>query len=294
MLQHSETEQDTIHRVFPVRDSVWNFQNKTFIMGILNTTPDSFSDGGKNFDPRIAVENALKMIQDGVDIIDIGGQSTRPNAPEVSVEEEINRVVPVIRAIRSQNSEIPISIDTFRAEVASAAIAAGADLINDVSGGTRDPQMLRIMETTRAPVCLMHMRGDSSTMMNLTHYKGDLITSIRDELSKVVKKAIETGLLRWKIIIDPGIGFAKDLEQNFAILRRLKEFATDDLLHMPLLVGVSRKGFIGKVTEREIPKDRVFGTAAANTIAIVNGANIIRVHDIKEMRDVLLIADKSK
>jgi dihydroneopterin aldolase/2-amino-4-hydroxy-6-hydroxymethyldihydropteridine diphosphokinase/dihydropteroate synthase/2-amino-4-hydroxy-6-hydroxymethyldihydropteridine diphosphokinase/dihydropteroate synthase len=294
MLQHSEIEQDVIHRVFPLRNSVWNFENRTFIMGILNTTPDSFSDGGKNYDPQAALGNALKMIEEGVDIIDVGGQSTRPNAPEISAEEEISRVVPVIKAIRSKNGEIPISIDTFRAKVAAAAIEAGADLINDVSGGTRDPEMLGVMKTSGAPVCLMHMRGDSSTMMNLTHYNGDLITAIRGELSNVVKKAIETGILRWKIMIDPGIGFAKDLDQNFAILRRLKEFSSDSLVHMPILVGVSRKGFIGKVTDKDFPQDRVFGTAAANTIAIVNGANVIRVHDIKEMRDVLLIADKSK
>jgi dihydroneopterin aldolase/2-amino-4-hydroxy-6-hydroxymethyldihydropteridine diphosphokinase/dihydropteroate synthase/2-amino-4-hydroxy-6-hydroxymethyldihydropteridine diphosphokinase/dihydropteroate synthase len=294
ILQHSDIEQDKIHRVFPIRGTIWNFDSQTYIMGILNTTPDSFSDGGKNYDLDSAVQNALQMVEEKVDIIDIGGQSTRPNAPEITEQEEIGRVVPVIKAIREKNKTVPISVDTFRAKVALAAIEAGADLINDVSGGTRDPHMLQAMKQTNVPVCLMHMRGDSKTMMQLTNYKGDLMTAIRSELTSIVSNAIKNGIFRWNILIDPGIGFAKDYEQNFTILKRLQELSREELVHLPLLVGVSRKGFIGTVTDKKVPNERVYGTAAANTIAIMNGANIIRVHDIKEMRDVLLVADKSK
>jgi dihydroneopterin aldolase / 2-amino-4-hydroxy-6-hydroxymethyldihydropteridine diphosphokinase / dihydropteroate synthase len=278
----------------PIRDSVWNFKNRTYIMGILNTTPDSFSDGGTNYELSNAVANSIRMVKEKVDIIDIGGQSTRPNAPEITAEEEIERVIPVIKAIRAKNTCIPISVDTFRAKVALAAIEAGADLINDVSGGTRDPEMFNVMRRTKVPVCLMHMRGDSKTMMQLTEYKGDLITAIRNELGETVKKAIQNGIFRWNIMIDPGIGFSKDFEQNFSILKRLQEFSLEELNHLPILVGVSRKRFIGMITEKEVPSDRIYGTAAANTIAIMNGASVIRVHDIKEMRDVLVVADKSK
>ncbi|KAI8894183.1 Dihydropteroate synthase-like protein [Globomyces pollinis-pini] len=291
----SKDPQDPFYKVFPIRNELWDFSSKTVIMGILNVTPDSFSDGGLSNTLDDAVANALRMIKDGADIIDIGGQSTAPNAQEIDTAEEIKRVIPVIKAIRDKGIDIPISVDTFRAAVAKAAIEAGADLINDVSGGSRDPDMLNVMAVTHAPVCLMHMRGDSKTMNSLTKYDGDLLVSIRDELTTSVEKAIRQGIYRWNIILDPGIGFAKDSHQCFEIIRRLN-FLTDKsskiLRNLPILVGLSRKRFIGHVTNQSVPSNRIWGTAAANTLAIANGAVVIRVHDVKEMKDVVLITDE--
>lgn len=265
-------------------------------MGILNVTPDSFSDGGKSSTVSNAVANSLKMIDEGADIIDIGGQSTAPNAPEITDQEEIDRVVPVIHAIRQANSTVPISIDTFRAQVAKAALEAGANLVNDVSGGTRDPEMLNVMSSHNAPVCLMHMRGNSSTMNGLTNYDGDLVEVLIQELSRVVSKALLNGVFRWNIMIDPGIGFAKNHEQNYQILKRLPELTTarrdSSLTNMPVLVGVSRKRFLGKTTNQPDAKARVLSTAAANAISLFQGAFVVRVHDVKENKDVCLVCDE--
>lgn len=265
-------------------------------MGILNVTPDSFSDGGRSETVEAAVTNAMQMIKDGADIIDVGGQSTAPDTPEITAEEEIKRVVPAIKAIRALNTTIPISVDTFRASVAKAAIQAGADLVNDVSGGSRDVEMLSVMAEARVPVCLMHMRGNSVTMQKLTDYKGDVMTIMRGELGATTRKAILAGMYRWHISIDPGFGFAKDQRQNFEILKRLSELnkpESGSLSGMPILVGVSRKGFIGKTTNQPVAANRVYGTAAATAISILGGANIIRCHDVKEMKDVCLISDQS-
>jgi dihydroneopterin aldolase/2-amino-4-hydroxy-6-hydroxymethyldihydropteridine diphosphokinase/dihydropteroate synthase len=284
---------DIIHKVMPIRGTVWNFSKRTYVMGILNVTPDSFSDGGNSSSLDTALGNALKMISNGADVIDIGGQSTAPNRPEITAEEEISRVVPIIQAIRAINATIPISVDTFRSKVAQAAIEAGADLINDVSGGNRDPEMLTVMATSRVPVCLMHMRGNSATMQQLVNYKGNLLTSIRDELSTSISNAIARGIFRWNISVDPGIGFAKDVMQNFEILRNLSSLTISGSLleGMPILVGVSRKSFIGKVTNQEIASERTFGSAAATTASILGGAAIVRVHDVKEMKEVCLVSD---
>lgn len=289
LLRNSDVEQDVIQKVFPIRSKFWNFKERPLIMGILNITSDSFSDG--SLDLNTSVQNALNMVERGADIIDIGGQSTAPNKPEITSLEEIGRVVPVILAIRKINSTIPLSIDTFRADVAKAAIDAGVDLINDVSGGSRDPMMLSVMASTKGPVCLMHMRGNSATMQSLATYEGDLMEIIQQELTEVVQNAISEGVCRWNIMIDPGIGFAKNSEQNLDILRRLNEL-TDcmQLNGMPMLVGVSRKGFIGKITNKSIPADRVFGSAAATTASIMKGACMLRVHDVGEMKDVALVA----
>lgn len=278
--------------MFPIRGKLWNFDERTFVMGILNVTPDSFSDGGKSFELEDAVSNALVM-SETADMIDIGGQSTRPGSIEVSVEEEIRRVIPVINAIRNYNMDIPISVDTYRAKVAIAAIEAGADLINDVSGGTRDCKMLDAMKKMGCPVCLMHMRGDSNSMANLTSYEGGLLSGITVELSTIVKNAINNGIHRWNIIIDPGVGFAKNFKQNYELISSLKSLnASGILAQMPILVGVSRKSFIGKTLSKDIPSKRVWGTAAATAISILNGAAIIRVHDVQEMKDVALVADE--
>ncbi|KAI8911553.1 Dihydropteroate synthase-like protein, partial [Gorgonomyces haynaldii] len=292
LLEHTEGYRTTCVKVLPIRNTLWK-QEKTFIMGILNVTPDSFSDGGKFNSVESAVQQAQKMIADGTDIIDIGGQSTRPNAPEITSQEEMDRILPVIRAIRAVEKSIPISVDTFRADVAASAIEAGADLINDVSGGTRDPKMLQVMAEKAVPVCLMHMRGDSKTMTSLTNYEGDVVGHVRKMLVQLSQEAQAKGVYRWNITVDPGIGFAKDFAQNYDLISNLKSIGEDPLLRgLPLLLGVSRKAFIGKTIDQPQADQRVFGTAAACTACIANGANILRVHDVKEMRDVALVADK--
>ena len=259
---------------------------KTYVMGILNVTPDSFSDGGEFNQTTSALDRAQKMIQNGVDIIDIGGQSTRPGAEQISLEEELNRVIPIIKAIRQQEN-IPISIDTTSAEVARTAIEAGADIINDISGGTYDKNMFSIAAWLEVPIILMHIKGTPQTMQSLTNYQ-NLIVEIKDFLEQQINRAIALEIKPSNIIIDPGIGFAKNVSQNLQLIQQLAQFET---LNSPILIGVSRKSFIGKITGRNNPKDRVWGTAAACCGAIANGADIIRVHDVSSMYDVAKVAD---
>lgn len=264
---------------------VWG--SKTYIMGILNVTPDSFSDGGKFSQVETALIQAEKMIKNGADIIDIGGQSTRPGAKKISLTEELNRVIPIIKTIR-QTEDIPISIDTTRAEVAEAAIAVGADMINDISGANYDNQMLATAAKLAVPIILMHIKGTPENMQKLTDYQ-DLIAEIIAFLQQQTDKAIAKGIQPHNIIIDPGIGFAKNASQNIQLIQQLSKF---QILNKPLLIGVSRKSFIGKIIEQENPQDRVWGTAAACCGAIANGADIIRVHDVPEMYDVTRVADQ--
>ena len=299
-------DSSTVLKVFPIgNELLWNFSKRTYVMGILNTTPDSFSDGGEANDFNDAVEKARKMISDGADIIDIGGQSTAPNAPEITAQEEIARVVPVIASLRSAYPNLLISVDTFRAAVAKAALNAGANYVNDVSGGERDIEMVPLMLERQIPVCLMHMRGNSKSMQSLTQYSGDLLNTIKSELSASVEKAINAGIYRWNIVVDPGIGFSKTHEQNYQILGRLAELTShsiqdagfirkNDLSGMPILIGVSRKGFLGRTTNEPIAAKRTMGTAAANAIAVMGGAGIVRVHDVKEMKQVCLVCDAVK
>jgi dihydropteroate synthase len=269
-----------------IREHHFNWGKKTYLMGILNVTPDSFSDGGEFNNIESALSQARFMLENGVDIIDIGGQSTRPGAKEISVEEELDRVIPVIKALR-QESSLPISIDTTRANVASAAIAAGADIVNDISGATFDLEMLSTVARLQVPIILMHMRGTPETMQQMTEYK-DLIGEIYQFFETQIAKAIATGIQRDRLIIDPGIGFAKNYQQNIELLKRTKEFCS---LKVPILIGTSRKSFIGRLLNRNNPKDRVWGTAATCCAAIANGADILRVHDVAEMSDVIKMAD---
>ena len=264
----------------------FNWGSKTYVMGILNVTPDSFSDGGEFNQTTSALAQAQKMIQNGADIIDIGGQSTRPGAEQISLEEELNRVIPIIKAIR-QHENIPISIDTTSAEVAKAAIEARADIINDISGGTYNENMFSIAAQLEVPIILMHIKGTPQTMQYLTNYR-DLITEIKTFLERQIYRAIAYNIKPSNIIIDPGIGFAKNALQNIQLIQQLSQFKT---LNAPLLIGVSRKSFIGKITGRDNPKERVWGTAAACCGAIANGADIIRVHDVSSMYDVAKVAD---
>ncbi|MBD1825394.1 dihydropteroate synthase [Cyanobacteria bacterium FACHB-DQ100] len=257
---------------------------KTYIMGVLNVTPDSFSDGGQFNSLQSAIAQAEQMVKDGADILDIGGQSTRPNADEVSLQEELDRVLPIIEAIR-QRFEIPISVDTTRSQVAKAAIAVGADMINDISGAVFDAEMLTTVGKLGVPIILMHMRGTPKTMQSLTEYD-NLVQEICDFLQERIQSAIAQGITQ--IMIDPGIGFAKKYDQNLEILRRLQDFKS---LNCPILVGASRKSFIGQILDQPDPKQRAWGTAAACVSAIANGADVVRVHDVAEMRDACRVAD---
>ncbi len=265
-------------------------------MGILNVTPDSFSDGGDFNSLETALVRAEKMMAGGADIIDIGGQSTRPGADVISLAEELNRVVPVIevlsRKIKEGNrqdacSTVAISVDTTRAAVARAAVGAGADIVNDISGGTFEAEMLPAVAALGVPIVLMHIKGTPKTMQQLTDYE-DLIGEIYGFLKGRIEAAVAAGIERSKIIIDPGVGFAKTYAQNLEILRHLERFKG---LNCPILIGVSRKSFIGKILNKSEPKERVWGTAAACTAAIARSADIVRVHDVPEMFDVCRVAD---
>lgn len=262
-------------------------------MAILNITPDSFSDGGINT-PDNLVERLLNFAHSGATMVDVGGQSSAPGTPEASVEEEIGRVVPVVRLIRKipETAGLTISVDTYRAAVAEAAVEAGADIINDVSAGQLDPDMLPTMARLGKTVCLMHMRGTPLTMNSLTDYPNGLIPTIASELLQRVAEAEAAGIRRWRIVLDPGIGFAKTADQNLEILRDMAALRRwPGLEGLPWLLGTSRKGFVGKVTGVEAPAGRVFGTAATVAAAVQGGADIVRVHDAAEMGQVARMSD---
>ena len=273
-----------------IRNKSFEWGKRTYLMGVLNVTPDSFSDGGDYYTIESALAQAENMVKSGVDIIDIGGQSTRPGAAEISLEEEIDRVIPVVQILR-QKAEIfgsvPISVDTTRAQVAKAAVEAGADIINDISGATFDSEMLSTVAQLKVPIILMHIRGTPQTMQKLTDYR-DLIGEIREFLESRIAEAVAAGIDKSHIILDPGIGFAKNYSQNLEILQQLAKFRG---LDCPILVGVSRKSFIGHILNQPLAKQRIWGTAAACTGAIANSADILRVHDVREMYDVCLVAD---
>ena len=284
-------------RVIPLPQSRFLSFNRTLIMGILNVTPDSFSDGGQwSASVDKAVQYALEMERDGADIIDIGGESTRPGALEIEVEREISRTIPVIEGIR-EKSDIPISIDTRHSVVAKAAINAGADLINDVSGATFDDRMLATMADLGVPVVLMHMRGLPENMQWHTEYN-DVLVDVSEELSIQTRNASHHGIHRWLQIVDPGIGFAKDMNGNLKILRYLSVFRRS-LGDCPLLLGTSRKGFIGKLTGVERPEERDFGTVASCVAALClegHGCfpSIIRVHNVAAMKQAVDVMDSIK
>ncbi|DAZ94420.1 TPA: hypothetical protein N0F65_002560 [Lagenidium giganteum] len=281
-----------------VKAAPWQLGSKTFVMGIVNVTPDSFTDGGDLATVDAAVARALQMEEQGVDIIDIGGESSQPGADPVLLDEELQRVLPVIRGIRSKSS-VPISIDTTKAEVARQAIAAGANVVNDISAGVFDPAMFRTVAELRVPMVLMHMRGNASTMTTLkvrghsdvrAQSYSDVVQDVANELGERVQAAQEAGILRWNLIADPGIGFAKDKDPNLQLLRRIASFKTS-CSNLPVLVGASRKNFIGTICGRPEPKDRAWGTAATCCAAVAGHADLVRVHDAAEMVDVVKMAD---
>jgi dihydropteroate synthase len=269
-----------------IRERCFTWGQRTYLMGILNVTPDSFSDGGQFNTATAALAQAQAMVAVGADIIDIGGQSTRPGAKQITLAEELDRVLSVLQVIRPEVS-IPISVDTTRSDVARAAVVAGADIVNDISGGTFDSEMLSTVASLDVPIMLMHIRGTPQTMQQQTDYQ-DLMGDIYSFLSEQITAATAAGIEHNKIIIDPGIGFAKNYEQNLEIFRRLQSLKA---LNCPILVGASRKSFIGKILNQPDPKARVWGTAAACCAAISNGADILRVHDVPEILDVALVAD---
>ena len=266
-----------------------DFSKKTCLMGILNVTPDSFSDGGQYFDRTLAIKRAHEMVEEGADIIDIGGESTRPGSEPVPLEEEIARTIPVIEEI-SKKIKVPISIDTYKAEVAKRALDAGASIVNDISGLRFDSEMPKVVSQYKVPVVIMHIKGTPKNMQANPIYEA-LIPEIMDYLRESIRLAMKSGIAEDKIIIDPGIGFGKTYDHNLEIIKNLHEFT---LLEKPLLVGVSRKAFIGKILGDAPASERLEGTAAAVAISILNGANIIRVHDVKEMKKVAMVADAVK
>ncbi len=262
------------------------FSDKTYIMGVLNITPDSFSDGGLYLDKEKAVEYALDMVRDGADIIDVGGESARPFAKDISVEEELNRVLPVIEAIRKKIST-PVSIDTRKSLVAERSLKAGVKIVNDVSGLKNDPDMAPIVAKYNAELIIMHTKGTPQDMQIDPTYK-NLIEEIIKSLRESLNIARRAGVDKDKIIIDPGIGFGKRLKHNLEILNRLDEFKG---LGQPICVGTSRKSFIGKVLGLPNLEDRLAGTIATCVVAIMKGANILRVHDVKEVAKAARITD---
>jgi len=268
------------------RGRVLHLSRRTHLMGVLNVTPDSFSDGGLYLDAGRAVARGIEMQEQGADIIDVGGESTRPGSDPVSEEEEIRRVVPVIRKLAACTA-VPISTDTMKAAVAEAALEAGASMINDVSGMRQDVRMAGLAARSGVPVVLMHMRGMPKTMQDSTDY-GDLIEEIRLFFAGAIERAVQAGVARSRILLDPGIGFGKSMEDNFRLIWNLDAFSGFGL---PLVIGVSRKSFIGRLLG--LPEsDRVFGTAAAVAAAIFRGVQIVRVHDVKEMAQVAVVSDR--
>jgi dihydropteroate synthase len=255
-------------------------------MGILNVTPDSFADGGLWAGSSEAVDAALRMEAEGADIIDIGGESTRPGAEALSLDEELARVMPVIEALEGRLA-VPISIDTYKAAVAERAIAAGAAIVNDISALEYDPALSAVVARTGAALVLMHNRGRSRDMYREAAY-GDVVAEVRDELAARVKTAVAAGILREQLIVDPGIGFAKHAAHSLALLARLSQLAA---LGLPVLAGPSRKSFLRVALGDRPPAERDWGTAAAVAAAILGGAHIVRVHDVKAMADVARTVD---
>jgi dihydropteroate synthase len=265
----------------------------TCIMGILNVTPDSFSDGGQFFKTSQAVSRALQMVEEGADIIDIGGESTRPFSETVSLSEELDRVIPVIEHL-ARNVPVPISIDTYKAEVARRAIEAGASIVNDISAMTMDPDMARVVGEYKVPVVLMHMKGTPKTMQANPHYD-DPVREIRDYLAAAIRHAEAQGIDRAMIMADIGIGFGKTVAHNFTLLKHLDAFAS---LDVPLLVGTSRKAFIRKTLatdeKQATTHDIEIGTQATISASILAGAHIVRVHDVASTRATVKIIDALK
>jgi dihydropteroate synthase len=271
--------------VIATRHGPIDMSRRTAVMGIVNVTPDSFSDGGRYLDAAQAVAHGERMAHEGADLIDVGGESTRPGALPVSAEEEMARVIPVIRGLRRKIS-LPISIDTMKSQVARAALDEGADVINDISALGFDAAMASLAAAEKVPVVLMHMQGTPRTMQKSPSY-GDVVEEVRTYLHSRMQFAVESGVETERIVIDPGIGFGKNLEHNLTLLRGLAALTA---LGLPVLVGTSRKTFLGKLLDAA-PEERLEASLAAAVAAVLAGANIVRVHDVKEAVRAVRIAD---
>jgi dihydropteroate synthase len=258
---------------------------RTLLMGVLNVTPDSFSDGGLFYDKEKAIPHGLRMVEEGADIIDIGGESTRPGSKPIELEEELRRVIPVIKSIAAE-VDVPVSIDTYKSTVAQKAIEAGAEIINDISGLNFDPTLAEVASKEDVPLVLMHMRGTPETMQKNVHYDS-LFSEILHYLKDSIHRAESSGLDPRQIIIDPGIGFGKTVEDNLFIIRNLFEFR---ILGKPILLGTSRKNFIGKILNTEVG-ERLEGTLSSIAVGVLNGANIIRCHDVLQAKRAIAVAD---
>jgi dihydropteroate synthase len=261
---------------------------RTLVMGVLNITPDSFADGGRHFNAGRAVDAGLAMVDAGVDLIDVGGESTRPGADPLPADEELRRVLPVIEGLAGRVA-VPISIDTYKASVARTALAAGASIVNDISGLSYEPELAAIAAETRAALVLMHTRGRSKDMYSLARYD-DVAREIASELRKAIDRATSAGVSRDAIIVDPGLGFAKKAEHSYAALAAIGQIS--DWLERPILSGPSRKSFLTAATGDRVPDAREWATAAAVTASVLFGAHIVRVHGVAAMMDVVRVADR--
>lgn len=264
---------------------ILDLSSRTHLMGVLNVTPDSFSDGGKFFKVEDAIRCGIKMAEERADIIDIGGESTQPGSDPITIEEELSRVIPVIEAL-SKEIDIPVSIDTYKSEVAKKALDAGAEMINDISALRFDPKMKEVVAEYQVPIVLMHIKGTPKNMQENPYYE-DVIKEIIEYLKESIQLARGAGIEEKNIMIDPGIGFGKRLEDNLNILKNLKKFS---ILNCPILIGPSRKSFIGKILDLSV-EERLEGSLAALAVSIMNGANIARVHDVKESKRVAGLVD---
>lgn len=273
-----------LHR-WGIRGRVLETGPRTRVMGVVNVTPDSFSDGGRHLDPAAAVEHGLRLAAEGADVLDVGGESTRPGARPVSEEEERERVVPVVRAL-ARRTDVPVSVDTRHATVAAAALEAGARIVNDVTALGGDPGMGPLVARAGAGVVLMHMQGTPETMQEDPRYE-DVVADVLDFLAGAVRRAVEAGVDESRIAVDPGIGFGKRLEHNLALLRHLGSFRA---LGRPVVLGASRKGFLGKITGRPV-EDRLAGSLGVAAAAAMAGAAMIRAHDVPETVDALRAVD---
>ncbi len=277
-------------QVFTLKWSDYTLElgRRTHIMGVLNVTPDSFSDGGLYFQRDKAIEHGLSMAQDGADIIDVGGESTRPYSEKISLQEELDRVIPVIQALSSE-IKIPISIDTYRAEVARQALQAGASIINDISALRFDPDMISVAAEAGVPVVLMHMQGSPIDMQKDPTYE-NLIPEILDFLKDAIDRAVAGGIQKDMIIVDPGIGFGKTFDHNLQIIRELNQFS---VLERPVMLGTSNKAFIGHILSKE-PHERDTGSMATVAAGVLNGAHIVRVHNVEKTVETIKIIDAIK
>ena len=261
---------------------------KTSIMGVINLTPDSFSDGGELDSSKKVLEQVNHFLRNGVDVIDLGAQSTRPGAEEVGSSKEIKRLIPYLKLIKSKYPDVLISIDTFNSEVAYEALLNGANWINDVTGGRRDKEILDVVSTFNCPFVITHSRGNSKNMNELSKYD-NLLSEVKCSLETLIKNALDKNISRKNIIVDPGIGFSKDLNQNLEILRKLDVFKK---MNLPILIGASRKRFIGEILNEQNPKERDIGTLAISCICSQFNIDIVRVHNIKLNYQILKVADR--